>query len=91
MLFPDLYEIGMSYMGLQILYNILNKEDEIYCERVFAPAQDMSALMREEKLDLFTLETKTSVRDMDCSRLYASVRDVIHEHTRYVKSCRDYI
>ena len=55
----------MSYMGLQILYNILNKEDEIYCERVFAPAQDMSALMREEKLDLFTLETKTSVRDMD--------------------------
>ncbi len=63
--FPDLYEIGMSYMGLQILYNILNKEDEIYCERVFAPAQDMSALMREEKLDLFTLETKTSVRDMD--------------------------
>ena len=39
--FPDTYEIGMSYMGLQILYNILNARDEIACERVFAPAGDM--------------------------------------------------
>ena len=39
--FPDTYEIGMSYMGLQILYNILNKNPDIYCERIFAPAPDM--------------------------------------------------
>lgn len=63
--FPDLYEIGMSYMGLQILYNILNKNDDIYCERVFAPGKDMEQLMRNEQVPLFTLETKTPVKDMD--------------------------
>ena len=63
--FPDLYEIGMSYMGLQILYHILNRENDIYCERVFAPAPDMESLMREEQMPLFTLETKTPIKDMD--------------------------
>ena len=63
--FPDLYEIGMSYMGLQILYHILNEREEIYCERVFAPAPDMEQLMRAEDVPLFTLETKTPAREMD--------------------------
>lgn len=63
--FPDTYEIGMSYMGLQILYNILNKNEGIYCERVFAPAPDMEKLMREEEYPLFTLETFTPVSQMD--------------------------
>ncbi len=63
--FPDLYEIGMSYMGLSILYNIINKEDDIYCERVFAPAPDMEELMREEEVPLFTLETKTPIKELD--------------------------
>ncbi len=63
--FPDLYEIGMSYMGLQILYNILNKESDIYCERVFAPAPDMVAAMKKENVPLFTLETKTPIKEMD--------------------------
>lgn len=63
--FPDLYEIGMSYMGLQILYHVLNSRDKIACERVFAPAPDMEALMREEELPLYTLETKTPVKEMD--------------------------
>ena len=63
--FPDTYEIGMSFMGLQILYSILNKEKDVFCERVFAPAEDMEALMRENKLPLFTLETKTPVRALD--------------------------
>ena len=53
--FPDTYEIGMSYMGMQILYNILNRNEKIYCERIFAPAEDMEALMREEGRKLFTL------------------------------------
>ena len=43
--FPDTYEIGMSYLGLQLLYNILNKEENIACERVFSPAPDMEALI----------------------------------------------
>ncbi|MDO4486512.1 MAG: TIGR03960 family B12-binding radical SAM protein [Bacillota bacterium] len=63
--FPDTYEIGMSYLGLQILYNILNANEEIYCERVFAPAPDMEKIMREEGRVLFTLETFTPVREMD--------------------------
>ncbi len=63
--FPDTYEIGMSYMGLQILYNILNKNDDIYCERVFAPAMDMEELMRQQGRELFTLETFTPVKELD--------------------------
>ena len=63
--FPDTSEIGMSYMGLQILYNILNKNDDRYCERVFAPATDMEELMRAEGMPLFTLESFTPVADMD--------------------------
>lgn len=63
--FPDTYEIGMSYMGLQILYNILNKNDDIYCERVFAPAMDMEELMRETGRELFTLETFTPIKELD--------------------------
>lgn len=63
--FPDLYEIGMSYMGLQILYNIINKKEHLYCERVFAPGKDMEELMRNEDVPLFTLETKTPVKNMD--------------------------
>lgn len=63
--FPDLYEIGMSYMGLEILYNIVNQIDELYLERVFQPAPDMAEIMRREGLPLFTLETKTPVINMD--------------------------
>lgn len=63
--FPDTYEIGMSYMGMQILYNILNHNENIYCERIFAPAEDMEALMREEGRKLFTLETFTPVDELD--------------------------
>ena len=63
--FPDLYEIGMSYMGLQILYNIINKEEDLCCERVFEPGPDMADLMAQSEIPLFTLETKTPVREMD--------------------------
>ncbi len=63
--FPDIYEIGMSYLGLQILYHVLNRHENIYCQRVFAPAVDMEQLMREENVPLVTLETKTPVKEMD--------------------------
>ena len=63
--FPDTYEIGMSYTGLQLLYNILNKDEDIYCERVFAPAMDMEEAMKASGMELFTLETKTPVKEMD--------------------------
>lgn len=63
--FPDVYEIGMSYMGMQLLYHCLNKEDDIFCERVFAPAIDMEQQMQDADMALFTLETKTPVKEMD--------------------------
>ena len=63
--FPDTYEIGMSYMGMQILYHILNENDRIYCERLFAPAGDMESLMREKGRKLFTLETFTPADELD--------------------------
>jgi radical SAM family uncharacterized protein len=63
--FPDLYEIGMSYTGLQIIYGLLNSLDDVYCERTFAPAPDMEALLKQEGLPLFTLETHTDVKRMD--------------------------
>ena len=63
--FPDTYEIGMSYLGLQIIYHILNQMDEVSCERIFAPASDMEGLMRKANIPLFTLETKSPVKDLD--------------------------
>ncbi len=63
--FPDLYEIGMSYLGLQILYDVLNIDEKVYCERVFAPASDMEKLMRENDIPLFSIETKTPICDFD--------------------------
>jgi len=63
--FPDKYEIGMSYLGLQIIYHVLNRKENVYCERIFAPAPDMETLMKEEGILLFTLETKTPVRELD--------------------------
>ncbi|MBQ3122753.1 MAG: TIGR03960 family B12-binding radical SAM protein [Firmicutes bacterium] len=63
--FPDSYEIGMSFMGLQILYYVVNKEERLSCERVFAPGIDMENLMREKNIPLFTLETKTPIGEMD--------------------------
>ena len=63
--FPDLYEIGMSYLGMQILYDIVNKNDDLAMERVFEPAPDMRDLMKKTGKKLFTLETKTPVSEMD--------------------------
>ena len=57
--FPDTYEVGMSHLGMRILYHVINSVDGVYCERVFAPQQDMQKLLKEEGLDLFSLETKT--------------------------------
>lgn len=63
--FPDMYEIGMSYLGMQIIYNLLNKREDVYCERIFSPAPDMEKLLREEDIPLFTLETKLPIPKLD--------------------------
>ncbi|MCY3718804.1 MAG: TIGR03960 family B12-binding radical SAM protein [Anaerolineaceae bacterium] len=63
--FPDLYDLGMSNLGIMILYEQLNRQPDILAERVFSPWVDMEALMRAEGLPLYSLETKHAVRDFD--------------------------
>ena len=63
--FPDVYEVGMSYLGFKILYHLLNKQQGVQAERVYAPWIDMEAKMRERKLPLRTLETKKALKDCD--------------------------
>lgn len=63
--FPDTYEIGMSNVGMRILYGIMNNMDGVWCERVFAPWGDMEAQMREHNLPLWALESQQPVKDFD--------------------------
>ena len=65
MCFPDVYEIGMSHLGIQILYDMFNRRDDVWCERVYSPWVDLDKVMREEKIPLFALESQDLVRDFD--------------------------
>ncbi len=65
MCFPDVYEIGMSHLGIQILYDMFNKFEDTWCERVYSPWTDLDAIMRKEKLPLFALESQQPVKDFD--------------------------
>ena len=63
--FPDTYEVGMSHMGMKILYSLLNAREDVWCERVFAPWVDMEEKMREENIPLFALESGDPIVDFD--------------------------
>ncbi|EJE7233566.1 TIGR03960 family B12-binding radical SAM protein [Clostridium sporogenes] len=63
--FPDVYEVGMSHLGMKILYYILNERKDTFCERVFAPWPDMEKIMREENIPLYGLESKDPIKDFD--------------------------
>ena len=63
--FPDVYEIGMSNLGMMILYDMFNKRDDVWCERLFSPWTDLDKIMREEHIPLFTLESQDPVKDFD--------------------------
>lgn len=65
MCFPDVYEIGMSHLGIQILYDMFNRRDDIYCERVYSPWTDLDKIMREKNIPLFALESQDPVKDFD--------------------------
>ena len=65
MCFPDVYEIGMSHLGIQILYSMFNDREDIYCERVYSPWMDLDPIMREQNIPLFTLETQEPVKNFD--------------------------
>lgn len=63
--FPDIYDLGMSNLGLMILYDIINKHRNLLAERVFSPWLDMEEMMRERRIPLFSLETKHAIREFD--------------------------
>lgn len=63
--FPDLYEVGMSHLGMKILYGQFNNEPDVWCERVFAPDKDMEELMIQQDIPLFGLESRDPIRDFD--------------------------
>ena len=65
MCFPDVYEIGMSHLGIQILYDMFNKREDTYCERVYSPWMDMDKVLREKHIPLFALESQQPVKDFD--------------------------
>ena len=65
MCFPDVYEIGMSHLGIQILYDMFNRRDDVWCERVYSPWTDLDALMRKNHIPLFALESQDPVMDFD--------------------------
>ena len=65
MCFPDVYEIGMSHLGIQILYDMFNSMEDVWCERVYSPWVDLDALMREHSIPLFALESQDPVKEFD--------------------------
>ena len=65
MCFPDVYEIGMSHLGIQILYDMFNKREDVWCERVYSPWTDLDQIMRERKIPLFALESQDPVKEFD--------------------------
>ncbi len=65
MCFPDVYEIGMSHLGIQILYDMLNRFDDTWCERVYSPWTDLDKIMRERNIPLFALESQEPVKNFD--------------------------
>lgn len=65
MCFPDVYEIGMSHLGMQILYDMFNRYDDVWCERVFSPWVDLDQIMREKNIPLFALESQEPIKQFD--------------------------
>jgi len=65
MCFPDVYEIGMSHLGMQILYDMFNQREDVYCERVYSPWTDLHKIMKEQNIPLFALESQEPIKDFD--------------------------
>jgi len=65
MCFPDVYEIGMSHLGIQIIYDMLNQFEDVWCERVYSPWVDLDQIMRKENIPLFALESQDPIRNFD--------------------------
>jgi radical SAM family uncharacterized protein/radical SAM-linked protein len=81
--FPDLYELGMSYLGQKILYNIVNSRDQFYAERVFAPTEDVAAVLRAHARPLASLESDTPLVDLDAV-LFSLTHELCYTNVLYM-------
>ena len=81
MCFPDVYEIGMSHLGIQILYDMFNRREDVWCERVYSPWVDLDKVMREEHIPLFCIGISgSSEKSFDFLGNYNPVRNVLYEY-----------
>ena len=80
--FPDVYEVGMSHLGIQILYDLLNRRDDVCCERVYSPWIDLDKIMREQNIPLFSLETQTPVKILIFWQLLFSTKCITQTYYR---------
>jgi len=85
--FPDTYEIGMSNVGMRILYGVMNNMDGVWCERVFAPWGDMEEAMRANGLPLWALESQTPVKDFDMIAFTIGY-EMCYTNIQYAAACR---
>ncbi len=94
MCFPDVYEIGMSYLGIQIIYDMLNARDDVYCERLYSPWTDLDKIMRERHIPLFALESQDPIKEFDFLAItlqyemsYTNVLQILDLSQIPLKSC----
>ena len=87
--FPDTYEVAMSHLGMKILYGQFNNEPDVWCERVFAPDKDMEALMLENDIPLFGLESRDPIRDFDFIGGYAYCANELTNNVTVLKKNGD--
>ena len=83
MCFPEVYEVGMSHLGIQILYDMFNRREDTWCERVYSPWIDLDKIMREKHIPLFTLESQDPVKEFDFLASHYSLRCVTPTCFRY--------
>ena len=84
--FPDTYEVGMSFLGEKILYELLNSHENWWCERAFMPWLDMKAEMERLDLPLYTMESKDPLTDFDAVGFYPAVRAFLYQHSGHARS-----
>ncbi|MDZ7816251.1 MAG: hypothetical protein U5N86_09725 [Planctomycetota bacterium] len=81
LVFPDTYTIGMSHLGLRILYDALNRHDDIVCERAFAVEEDMEEQLRKKRIPLYALESFRSLSEFDIVGFSLPIRALLYERT----------
>ena len=89
MCFPDVYEIGMSHLGIQIIYDMLNQFEDVWCERVYSPWVDLDKIMRKEHIPLFALESQDPIKEFDFLGITIQYEIVLHQYFAGIRPGRN--